>query len=86
MAIGAGSKNGKMGKLVVRSNNILIDPEYPGKKESDARMKAMKYKFTEIPQYKSLLRATKNATLNKFIKGYPPKLDTELITIRNTII
>ena len=86
MAIGAGSKNGKKGKLVVRSNDILIDPEYPGKKESDARMKAMKYKFTEIPHYKSLLRATKNSTLNKFVKGYPPKLDTELITIRNTII
>ena len=86
MALGAGSKNGKNGKIKVRPDDATIDPEYPGKKENDARMKAMTYKFTEVPHYKGLLRATKNATLNKFVKGYPPKLDTELITIRNSII
>lgn len=86
MALGAGSKNGKNGKIKVRPDDVIIDPEYPGKKEKDARMKAMTYKFTEIPHYKGLLRATKNATLNKYVKGYPPKLDTELITIRNSIM
>jgi hypothetical protein len=86
MALGAGSKNGKNGKIKARPDDATIDPEYPGKKENDARMKAMTYKFTEVPHYKGLLRATKNATLNKFVKGYPPKLDTELITIRNSII
>ena len=86
MALGAGSKNGKNGKIKVRPDNVTIDPEYPGKKENETRMRAMTYKFTEIPHYKGLLRATKNATLNKYVKGYPPKLDTELVTIRNTII
>ncbi len=86
MALGAGSKNGKNGKIKVRPDDATIDPEYPGKNENDARMKAMTYKFTEIPHYKGVLRATKNATLNKFVKGYPPKLDTELITIRNSIM
>ena len=86
MALGAGSKNGKNGKIKVRPDNVTIDPEYPGKKENETRMRAMTYKFTEIPHYKGLLRATKNATLNKYVKGYPPKLDIELVTIRNTII
>lgn len=86
MALGAGSKNGKKGKEKIRPDNVSIDPTYPGKNEDIARVKAMTYKFTEIPHYKGLLIATKNATLNKYVRGYPPSLDTDLIKIRNSII
>ena len=85
MAIAAGSKNGKKGSTKIRPDNVQIDPTFQGKNENIARIKAMTFKFKEIPHYKGLLRATKNATLNKYVKGYPPKLDEDLIKIRNSI-
>ena len=70
MALGAGSKNGKEWKNKVRPDDVIIDPEYPGKKEKDARMKAMTYKFLGILIIK-VYYVRQNATLNKFVKGYP---------------
>jgi predicted NAD-dependent protein-ADP-ribosyltransferase YbiA (DUF1768 family) len=84
-AIAAGSKNGKKGKIVIRDPEIKIDPEYYGKNEKDAITKAMTAKFTQIPHFRELLKATKNATLNKYIPKYPSQIDTNLITIRNSL-
>tara|TARA_B100001989_G_scaffold53675_5_gene35143 strand:+ start:5435 stop:7498 length:2064 start_codon:yes stop_codon:yes gene_type:complete len=85
IAIAAGSKNGKKGKTVIRDPKYRIDPEFYGKNEKEAIKKAMTVKFTEIPHFRGLLKATKNATLNKYIPKYSPEVDVNLITIRNTL-
>jgi predicted NAD-dependent protein-ADP-ribosyltransferase YbiA (DUF1768 family) len=85
LAIAAGSKNGKKGKNVIRDPKHKIDPEFYGKNEKEAITKAMTVKFTEIPHFRGLLKATKNATLNKYIPKYSPEVDVNLITIRNTL-
>jgi len=85
LAIAAGSKNGKKGAVKIRPDDVTIDTAFQGKNEDIARIKAMTFKFEHIPHYKGLLRSTKGATLNKYVAGYPSKLDTDLIKIRNSI-
>lgn len=85
LAIRAGSASGKKGTSVIRPSDVVVDPEFHGKLESAAMVKAMSAKFTQIPHFKGLLRATKNATLNHYVPGARPTIDTALIKIRTML-
>ena len=85
LAIIAGSKSGKKGRKSVRPAGIEVDNDYYGKKEEEATLKAMKAKFS-IPHFRDLLKATKDATLNKYISpGKPVEIDKNLVKIRTLL-
>jgi len=85
LAIIAGSKSGKKGRKIIRPENILVDNDYYGKREEEATLKAMKAKFS-IPHFRDLLKATKDATLNKYVSpGKPVEVDKNLVKIRTLL-
>ena len=79
------SNDPKLAKLVgsktkhsLRQNKEVIDPDYYGERSENEYYNAVKAKFTQGEDMKSLLKSTKFAKLTHFIKGSPP---SELITL-----
>jgi len=66
-------------------NTKDIDPTYAGQKKTAAMLAATTAKFTQIPHFNGLLRATKNAMIYQYISGAKPVVDTNLIMIRKSI-
>ena len=70
----------------IRPASIVMDPKYTFKQEEAARSAAINAKFTQIPYFKNLLLATKNAILYQYNPGKKPEIATNLILIRKNIV
>ena len=74
MAVLVGTKP----KHSLRQNNEVIDPDYYGERSEQEYYNALKAKFSQSEDIKSLLKYTKSAKLTHFKKGSP---STELTTL-----
>jgi len=77
---------GKKSKHVLRKNKEVIDPDYYGERSSTELEDAIRAKFTQSEDMKSLLKFTKYAKINKFTKGSPSIEQTILMRIRKELL
>jgi predicted NAD-dependent protein-ADP-ribosyltransferase YbiA (DUF1768 family) len=92
LAQGAGSKSGgpktrvkvKQG-FAMRPKNVVIDPDFYGTRSEQERLNALRAKFSQNVDLKSLLLATKNAKLVHIEKGHPTETDHLLMKIRHEL-
>ena len=86
MAKAAGSLKGVYKKKRIRPANIVIDPDFYGQKRNlEIREYAVRAKFSQITEMKSMLLFTKNAKLNQYIIGDEPEPDEILMKIRKEL-
>ena len=86
MAKAAGGKTGKYKGKIVRDKNIKMDEEFIENDRFDTMKRAMKAKFTQNKDLKELLKATKNAKLQHYIRGSQPEVFMDLMEVRKEII
>jgi predicted NAD-dependent protein-ADP-ribosyltransferase YbiA (DUF1768 family) len=86
LATAAGSKSGKKEETQVRPTNIEVDPEFGGKQEELATYQAMNAKFSQVSDFKGILLATKNATINKYTPGTKASVDKMMILVRKDLL
>lgn len=86
-------ENGKFEGVKIRPKEVKKDAGFletgTGDQESrgDKEMFAAKLaKFTQNTDLKQMLLATKRAKLMHFVRGHPPKLDEQLMIIRDKIV
>jgi predicted NAD-dependent protein-ADP-ribosyltransferase YbiA (DUF1768 family) len=82
MAKAAGGKSGKYRGTQIRDVSITVDDDFftgRNKKEMESAMRA---KFTQNPDLKRLLLATKRAKLQHFSRGSPPIVFDDLMRVR----
>jgi len=92
LAQGAGSKSGgpknrakaKQG-FAMRPQNVEIDPDFYGARSEQERLTAVRAKFSQNPDLKSLLLATKNAKLVHIERGQPAETDHLLMKVRQEL-
>jgi predicted NAD-dependent protein-ADP-ribosyltransferase YbiA (DUF1768 family) len=92
MAKAAGSKSGKFKGELLRAKNINIDPDFY-QKPADAKYSrgeiemeaAMRAKFTQHPDLKLLLLATKKAKLEHIRRGAPAEVFKDLMRVRREL-
>lgn len=77
---------GKKSKHSLRKNKEVIDPDYYEERSMKELEDAIRAKFTQSEDMKSLLKFTKYAKINKFNKGSPGIEHTALMRIRKEII
>jgi predicted NAD-dependent protein-ADP-ribosyltransferase YbiA (DUF1768 family) len=90
MAKGAGGKSGKYQGKEIRPKNIKVDEDFfssvgkegRGLKEMEDAMRA---KFTQNEDLKRLLKATKKAKLQHFVRGNLPVIFNHLMRIRKEL-
>ena len=82
MAKAAGSKSGKFGEDLIRPIQVKIDKEYDDEMKNEVLKKAMYAKFSQNEDLKSLLLFTQNAKLLSSCKSKVPKLEEDLMFIR----
>jgi len=80
-----GGKEGKYRGKVVRDKNIVIDPDFYGKKQKDILRKATKAKYTQNPDLYKVLMDTKNAKLIRLRKARPPEILDDLMVVRSEL-
>jgi hypothetical protein len=91
MANGAGSKNGKYKGEVIRPANIKIDENFNkvmtnGLTLSTIAMRnALKAKFNQHPELKTLLMETHKAKLQLFVRGSAPETADDLMLVRREL-
>ena len=85
MAKAAGSSEAKYNGTLLRPLDVQIDPDFFGKRDSEAKSKARKAKFTENEDLKKLLLATKTAKLVHQQKGKKPIVFDDLMILRDKI-
>jgi predicted NAD-dependent protein-ADP-ribosyltransferase YbiA (DUF1768 family) len=90
LAKAAGGKSGKFKGEVVRPKNIVIDPDFfhlQGKfKRGEIEMElAMRAKFSQHPDLKQLLLATKKAKLEHITRGAPAIVFNDLMRVRREL-
>jgi predicted NAD-dependent protein-ADP-ribosyltransferase YbiA (DUF1768 family) len=84
MAKAAGSKTGKYKDQLLRPKQVTIDPEFKAKTKNI--LEESRYaKFSQNPELKKTLLATKNAKLTHFIKGQDPEALDDLMLIRDKL-
>jgi len=83
MAKDAGSKDGKYKGKKIRPSEVKMDPNFESK-HVEVMKKALKEKFKD-PEMNKLLKATKNAKLNQYVKSSPPIVFIELMEVRKEI-
>ncbi len=82
-AIEAGNKKGKG-----RPKNIVIDPDFyglDGGRADKERHAALMAKFNQNEDLRRVLLNTGKAMLKQYIKGEPPKLDTNIMLVRKHV-
>jgi len=77
---------GKKKKHKLRKNKEVEDPDYFGERSESEMNAAIRAKFEQGDDMKELLKGTKHAKLQKFIKGMKPKEATNLMKIRNDML
>jgi predicted NAD-dependent protein-ADP-ribosyltransferase YbiA (DUF1768 family) len=92
MAKAAGGKSGKFKGELVRPKNVVIDPDFfqmpSGAKFSRGEIEmeaAMKAKFSQHPELKQLLLATKKAKLEQIVQSRPAVVFNNLMRIRREL-
>jgi len=85
MAKAAGSKDGKYNDTLLKPMDIQIDPDFFGKRDSEAKFAARKAKFTQNDELKKLLLATKTAKLVHQQKGKKALVFDDLMILRDKI-
>lgn len=89
IAKAAASKSGLLNHKVLREKHIKPDEDYFEVKLDSphevARRKALEAKFTQNLDLKKLLLETKNAKLMHFIRGFPAKMDEDLMKLRKQL-
>jgi predicted NAD-dependent protein-ADP-ribosyltransferase YbiA (DUF1768 family) len=85
MAKEAGGKSGKYNNVQIRPANIKVDPDFFTGRDSKEMEAAQYAKFSQTPELKKLLLATKKAKLLHFSRGSPPSVFTELMRVREKL-
>ena len=86
IAKAAGSLKGVYKKKRIRPANVVIDPDFYGQKRNlEIREYAVRAKFSQIPEMKSILLFTKNAKLIHYVAGDEPETDEILMKIRDLL-
>lgn len=85
VAKGAGGKTGKFKGKQMRPKGVVIDPNFFGGRHIEEMEKAMRAKFSQNPELKQILLATKKAKLVHFVRGSPPVLFDHLMRIREEL-
>lgn len=92
LAKAAGGKTGKYKGELVRPKNVKIDPDFfmtlSGSKYKRGEIdmeNAMREKFTQNPDFKKLLLATKNAKLEHIKQGEPAEVFNNLMRVRREL-
>lgn len=92
LAKAAGGKSGKFKGELVRPKNVKIDPDFfmvlSGSKYKRGEIDmedAMREKFTQNPDLKKLLLATKNAKLEHITRGKPAIVFNDLMRVRREL-
>lgn len=85
MAKAAGGKTGNYKGKQIRDKAIKIDPNFFGGRHKDEMKRAQMAKFSQNPELKALLLATKDARLQHFSRGSPPVIFYGLMEVRNQL-
>lgn len=85
IAKSAGSISGKYKGKLVRPSSIKIDPQFYSGSHKEAMEKALMAKFTQNDELKHILLLTKDAKLQRFTKGAPPKVLETLMIVRKEL-
>ena len=92
MAKAAGGKSGKFKDELVRPKNVVIDPDFfqksQGGKFSRGEIEieaAMRAKFTQHPDLKQILLATKKAKLEHIRQSRPAEVFNDLMRVRREL-
>jgi len=85
MAKDAASKNGKYKGELIRPLEVVMDPDFIGKRDQQAMYNAQYAKFSQNEALKHTLLETKNAKLMHYKKGKYPELAEDLMMIRDKI-
>jgi predicted NAD-dependent protein-ADP-ribosyltransferase YbiA (DUF1768 family) len=86
LARAAGGLSGKRKNKLLRPTKVVIDPNFYGERNESERETALRAKFAQNQDMKSLLTSTQNAKLNHFIRGAPAVADEALMKIRRELI
>jgi predicted NAD-dependent protein-ADP-ribosyltransferase YbiA (DUF1768 family) len=85
LAKAAGGKTGKFKDKLLRDKAVKIDPNFFGGRHKEVMKKAQMAKFSQNPDLKAMLLATKDAKLQHFSRGSPPVVFYGLIDVRNQL-
>lgn len=85
MAKAAGSISGKYKGKLLRPASIKIDPRFYSGEHKEAMKKALMTKFAQNDELKRILLLTKDAKLQRFTKGAPPKVLEMLMIVRKEL-
>ena len=85
IAKAAGGKSGKFKGKQIRPKDVIIDPDFFGGRHIEEMEKAMTAKFSQNPELKQLLLATRKAKLVHFQRGSPPVLFEHLMRVRQEL-
>jgi predicted NAD-dependent protein-ADP-ribosyltransferase YbiA (DUF1768 family) len=81
----AGGKTGKIKGKLIRPVQVVIDPDFFGKRHKQEMYLAQYAKFTQDEGLKKMLLATGHAKLTHHSRGAPPIVFEELMIIRDKI-
>ena len=85
MCQSVGGISGKYNGRVFREKHVVIDPEFYSHLKNKVLHDAQYAKFSQNPELKNLLLATKNAKLLYHKKGRPPEVYYELMIVRKEL-
>ena len=85
MCQSVGGTSGKYNGKVFREKHVVIDPAFYSHLKNKVLHDAQYAKFSQNPELKELLLATKNAKLMYHKKGRPPEVYYELMIVRKEL-
>ena len=85
MAKSAGGKTGKFKGKLIRPKEVNIDPDFFSGRHEKEMEDAMRAKFSQNGDLKTLLLATKKAKLQHFSRGKPPVVFNDLMRVRDSL-
>lgn len=85
MAKAAGGKTGKYKGKIIRDKTIKMDDGFIENERFSTMKKAMKAKFTQNKELNTLLKETKPAKLQHYIRGGTPEIFLDLMEVRSEL-